>query len=456
MVLVARVRLVPSATPGQTVVINQLSDLAGPRWGKYFVGPLQIAICYGAVIGCILLGGQSLKFIYLLYNPSGKMQLYQFITIFGTVPLFLAQIPSFHSLRHINLASLLLVLAYSACVVAGSIHIGNSRNAPNKDYSIKGSKENRILGAINGISIIATTYGCGIIPEIQATIAPPVKGKMFKGLCVCFGVIVSTYFSVAISGYWAFGNQSQPSILSNFMDENRPLLPSWFLLLTNIFTLMQLATITVMVKNLPPMNHAPPSIMSQFNQEEIMSQIYLQPTNEVFEKWFANPKMDQFSARNVMPRLVLRSLSVIIGTTFAAMFPFFGDIMALFGAFGVIPLDFILPMVLYNLTFKPSRQSIVFWANTLIAVASSALVAMGALASVRQIILDAKTYNLFANVVDESAQGKPSPAGCGGVLRDAKGHVEGVFSGSAGFACSNEAELVAFLLLLNGCILFCS
>ncbi|MFQ6647432.1 hypothetical protein Gotur_021621 [Gossypium turneri] len=454
-------------------------DILGPRWGKYFVGPLQIAICYGAVIGCILLGGQSLKFIYLLYNPSGKMQLYQFITIFGTVPLFLAQIPSFHSLRHINLASLLLVLAYSACVVAGSIHIGNSRNAPNKDYSIKGSKENRILGAINGISIIATTYGCGIIPEIQATIAPPVKGKMFKGSCVCFGVIVSTYFSVAISGYWAFGNQSQPSILSNFMDENRPLLPSWFLLLTNIFTLMQLVTITV---------------------------IYLQPTNEVFEKWFANPKMDQFSARNVMPRLVLRSLSVIIGTTLAAMFPFFGDIMALFGAFGVIPLDFILPMVLYNLTFKPSRQSIVFWANTLIAVASSALVAMGALASVRQIILDAKTYNLFANVlllqpydvdtmasmlidmgtrqklvmmsnvinanmaaklyvpggnnvkfsVDELAQGKPSPAGCGGVLRDAKGHVEGVFSGSAGFACSNEAELVAFLLLLNGCILFCS
>lgn len=310
-------------------------------------------------------------FIYLLYNPSGKMQLYQFITIFGTVPLFLAQIPSFHSLRHINLASLLLVLAYSACIVAGSIHIGNSRNAPNKDYSIKGSKENSILGAINGISIIATTYGCGIIPEIQATIAPPVKGKMFKGLCVCFGVIVSTYFSVAISGYWAFGNQSQPSILSNFMDENRPLLPSWFLLLTNIFTLMQLVTITV---------------------------IYLQPTNEVFEKWFANPKMDQFSARNVMPRLILRSLSVIIGTTLAAMFPFFGDIMALFGAFGVIPLDFILPMVLYNLTFKPSRQSIVFWANTLIAVASSALVAMGALASVRQIILDAKTYNLFANV----------------------------------------------------------
>ncbi|XP_039038273.1 GABA transporter 1-like [Hibiscus syriacus] len=350
---------------------DMATDILGPRWGKYLVGPLQIAICYGAVIACILLGGQSLKFIYLLYNPSGKMQLYQFITIFGTVPLVLAQIPSFHSLRHINLASLLLILAYTALVVAGSIHIGNSRNAPNKDYSVHGSKENRIFGVINGISIIATTYGCGIIPEIQATVAPPVKGKMFKGLCICFGVIAITYFSVAISGYWAFGNRSQQTVLSNFMARNRPLLPIWFLLLTNIFTLTQLAAVSV---------------------------VYLQPTNEVFEKWFANPKMDQFSARNVIPRLVLRSLSVIIAIVFAAMIPFFGDIMALFGAFGIIPLDFILPMVLYNLTFKPSRKGLVFWGNTLIAIASSALVAMGAVASVRQIILDANTYNLFANM----------------------------------------------------------
>lgn len=38
--------------------------------------------------------------------------------------LVLAQIPSFHSLRHINLVSLVLCLAYSACATAGSIYIG--------------------------------------------------------------------------------------------------------------------------------------------------------------------------------------------------------------------------------------------------------------------------------------------------------------------------------------------
>jgi len=108
--------------------------------------------------------------------------------------------------------------------------------------------------------------------------------------------------------------------------------------------------------------------------------------------------MDQFSIRNVIPRLIFRSLSVISATFLAAMLPFFGDIMALFGAFGCIPLDFILPMVFYNVTFKPSKKGLVFWGNTLIAVASTLLAAVGAVASVRQIVLDARTYSLFADV----------------------------------------------------------
>lgn len=139
----------------------------------------------------------TLQFIYLLYHPKGAMQLYQFILIFASVPLILAQMPSFHSLRHINLISLILCLAYAACATAGAIYIGEhkitswqpkkflctswvlcivffffsptglSKNAPARAYSIKGSQLNRVFGAFNGISIISTTYASGIIPEIQ-------------------------------------------------------------------------------------------------------------------------------------------------------------------------------------------------------------------------------------------------------------------------------------------------
>ncbi|XP_028780420.1 GABA transporter 1-like isoform X1 [Neltuma alba] len=381
----------------------------GPRWAKYYVGPLQLAICFGAVISGPLVGGQSLKFIYILYNPAGTMKLYQFIVICGVITLGLAQLPSFHSLRHMNLVSLILCVAYSACATIGSIYIGkqieseqihmasstenykkkistyiymccvcvyisghHSKNiAASRSYAVNGSSIDKLFGVFNGISIIATAYACGIIPEIQATIAAPVKGKMLKGLSVCYCVIVTTYFMVAISGYWAFGNQASVTIIASFMaQQQKPLLPTWFLLITNLFTLLQVLAVTV---------------------------IYLQPTNELFETIFADPKLGEFSIRNVVPRLISRSLSVVVATVLAAMLPFFGDIMAVLGAFGCIPIDFILPMVFFNLTFKPSKRSLLFWGNTFIALASSVLVVIGAIASVRQIVLDAKTYSLFSD-----------------------------------------------------------
>lgn len=127
-------------------------------------------------------------------------------------------------------------------------------------------------------------------------------------------------------------------------------------------------------------------------------QVYLQPTNVVIDRRFADPNKSEFSKRNMIPRLIFRSLSVVIAATVAAMLPFFGDMMALAGALGCIPLDFILPMIFYNVAFKPSKKSLIFWGNTVIAAVSAVLVAVGAVASIRQIILDAKTYKLFANM----------------------------------------------------------
>ncbi|XP_027347283.1 GABA transporter 1-like isoform X1 [Abrus precatorius] len=346
-------------------------DILGPRWGRYFVGPIQFAVCYGAVVACTLLGGQCMKAIYLLSNPNGTMKLYEFVIIFGCFMLILAQTPSFHSLRHINLVSLVLSLAYSACATVGSIYIGDSSKGPEKDYSLKGNSVNRLFGVFNAVAIIATTYGNGIIPEIQATLAPPVKGKMFKGLCVCYAVLILTFFSVSVSGYWAFGNESESLILSNFVDNGKPLVPRWFIYMTNIFTIAQLSAVGV---------------------------VYLQPTNEVLEQTFGDPESPEFSKRNIIPRVISRSLAMTVATIVAAMLPFFGDINSLMGAFGFIPLDFILPVVFYNLTFKPSKRSLIFWLNVTIAVVFSAFGAIASIAAVRQIVLDAKNYRLFANV----------------------------------------------------------
>jgi len=69
---------------------------------------------------------------------------------------------------------------------------------------------------------------------------------MFKGLCVCYTVITVTFFSVTVSGYWAFGNESAGLILSNFIDhDGNPLVPSWFIVMTNVFTILQLSAVSV-------------------------------------------------------------------------------------------------------------------------------------------------------------------------------------------------------------------
>ncbi|CAN1252513.1 GABA transporter 1, partial [Linum perenne] len=285
--------------------------ILGPKWARYYVGPIQFIVCYGAVVACILLGGQCMK----------------------------------------------------------GHHRSSSAAA---SYSLPGDNtQDRLFGVFNAVAIIATTYGNGIIPEIQATVAPPVKGKMFKGLCVCYAVILATFFSVAISGYWAFGNEAHGLVLSNFVVDGKALVPKWFVLMTNVFTVLQLCAVAV---------------------------VYLQPTNEVLESLFGDPKREQFSARNVVPRILSRSASVVLATTLAAMLPFFGDINAIIGAFGFIPLDFILPLVFYNLTFKPSKRSLVFWLNSVIAFVFAVVGAIAAVAAVRQIGLDANTYRLFANV----------------------------------------------------------
>lgn len=56
--------------------------------------------------------------------PNGSLKLYHFIAMVTLVMIILSQLPSFHSLRHINSVSLLLSLGYTflvvgACIVAG-------------------------------------------------------------------------------------------------------------------------------------------------------------------------------------------------------------------------------------------------------------------------------------------------------------------------------------------------
>ncbi|CAL0313333.1 unnamed protein product [Lupinus luteus] len=347
------------------------ADVLGSGMMFYFVIFIQTAINTGIGVGAILLAGECLQIIYSSISPNGSMKLYEFIAMVTVVMIVLSQLPTFHSLRHINFFSLLLSLGYTILVAAACIHAGTSKNAPPRDYSLEPKKSMRVFSAFSSISIIAAIYGNGILPEIQATLAPPATGKMVKGLTMCYAVAFVTFYSAAISGYWVFGNKSNSNILKSLLpDEGPALAPTWVLGLGVIFVLLQLFAIGL---------------------------IYSQVAYEIMEKKSADVKQGLFSKRNLIPRLILRTIYMAFCGFMAAMLPFFGDISAVVGAIGFIPLDFVLPMLLYNMTFKPSKTSLTYWTNMSIMVVFTGAGIMGAFSSIRNLVLDANKFKLFSN-----------------------------------------------------------
>ena len=210
---------------------------------------------------------------------------------------------------------------------------------------------------------------------MQATLAPPAAGKMMKALVLCYSVIGFTFYLPSITGYWAFGSQVQSNVLKSLMPDSGPVLaPTWLLGMAVLFVLLQLLAIGL---------------------------VYSQVAYEIMEKNSADVTRGKFSRRNVVPRLLLRTLYLAFCAFMAAMLPFFGDIVGVVGAVGFIPLDFVLPVIMYNIALAPPRRSLMYIANTAIMVLFVGVGAIGAFASIRKLVLDAGHFKLFSNnVVD--------------------------------------------------------
>uniref|UniRef100_R7WF75 Amino acid transporter transmembrane domain-containing protein n=1 Tax=Aegilops tauschii TaxID=37682 RepID=R7WF75_AEGTA len=239
------------------------------------------AINVGVTIGSILLAGNSLQIMYTTLVPYGPLKLYHFIVAVASVLALLSQMPSFHSLRYINLGSLVLSVGYTILVSAACIRAGLSSNAPAKDYSLSTSKSEKTFDAFLSVSILAAAFGNGILPEIQATLVPPAAGKMVKALVINYSVAFFTFYPLAITGYWAFGKTVQSNAIQSLMPATGPsLAPRWLLCLTVVLVLFQLLAIAL---------------------------LYAQVVYEVMEKRVADATRGRFSWRNLLPRVAMRT-----------------------------------------------------------------------------------------------------------------------------------------------------
>lgn len=109
-------------------------------------------------------------------------------------------------------------------------------------------------------------------------------------------------------------------------------------------------------------------------------------------------KGSALNIKNLSFRVLVRGGYLTFNTFVAALLPFLGDFMSLTGAISTFPLTFILANHMYLVAKKnklTSSQKLWHWLNIgFFSIASLA----ATVAAVRLIVVDSKTYHVFADL----------------------------------------------------------
>jgi hypothetical protein len=110
-----------------------------------------------------------------------------------------------------------------------------------------------------------------------------------------------------------------------------------------------------------------------------------------------NPKQGPFSLRNALSRLGVTTVYTVIVTLIAAAVPFFGDFVALCGAIGFTPLDFIIPIIAYLKVRNPKNRFL--WVVYVTIIVLYTIVAiLGSIGAIQFINRDTARYKFFGNL----------------------------------------------------------
>ncbi|XP_051143378.1 proline transporter 1 isoform X2 [Andrographis paniculata] len=314
-------------------------------------------------VGFVILAGNSLKAMYVLFQDDHAMKLPHFIGIAGLVcSLFAILIPNLSALRVWLAVSTFFSLVYFVIVFALALKDG--LEAPPRNYSIPGTITSRIFTAVGALSNLFFAFNTGMLPEIQATVRPPVIGNMMKALYFQFTVGVLPLYAVTIVGYWAYGFKASAYLLNNVNG------PVWLKAVANL---------------------------SAFLQTIVALHIFASPMYEYLDTR-CDIKGSALAIRNLWFRVAMRGGYLGITTFVSALLPFLGDFMSLTGAVSTIPLTFVLANHMYLVakdykleSFQKSWHWLNIWFFGCMAVAASG-------AALRLIAVDSSFYHFFADL----------------------------------------------------------
>ncbi|KAK4385372.1 Proline transporter 2, partial [Sesamum angolense] len=367
-------------------------DLAGFIYGRKaysLTWGLQYVNLFMINVGYIILAGNSLKAMYVLFQDDNIMKLPHFIAIAGLAcGLFAVAVPHLSALRVWLAFSTLFSLVYIVIAFAlalkmvqpplflvkifrafvlpflskSFIFIGIE--APPRDYNIHGTKASRIFTTIGASANLVFAFNTGMLPEIQATVRQPVVENMMKALYFQFTVGVVPMYAVTFIGYWAYGSNASTYLLNNVHG------PIWLKATANI---------------------------SAFLQTIIALHIFASPMYEYLDTKYGI-KGSALALRNLSFRVLVRGSYLGITTFISALLPFLGDFMSLTGALSTFPLTFILANHMYLVAKKhklTSLQKNWHWLNVCFFGCMSLAAAIAAL---RLIAVDSSFYHVFADL----------------------------------------------------------
>jgi amino acid permease len=334
----------------------------GPRYGKHIVESVQFTLMIGLCITYSVTAGQSIKGIVDDECDGADCEdgLAPWIVLFGVAQLLLSQVPDFHSLWWISLLGAAMSVGYCCIAAAASTAAAINSPMPPPMTRPNESEADHFFGVLNALGGIAFTFGGqAVLPEIQATLARPPKTytSMMKGIAVAYVVVILAYFSVAISGYAAYGATVRPDVLLS-ISHPVPLIDA-----ANLMVVLHVAA---------------------------GYQIFGMPLFEIVEEAVREKYRPHQPPRPVVLRLILRSAFVCGTTLVACLVPFFGELMGLIAAVGLMPITFILPPLLWVSSRKPQGAERVVCIS--IAVVTSILALLSLIGSMRNIIVNWQNF----------------------------------------------------------------
>lgn len=334
----------------------------GPKLGFWIVLPCQLTMMIGLGIVYSVTGGKSMQRIWGLYPPSPRPSfgISAWIVVFGAAQIIISLLKNFNSLRGISFMAAVMSLGYST--IAFGLLMKNGRQ-PGTVYNnnAANSQADKILSGFNSLGIIAFAYGGhNVILEIQATMpSPPATLKPYmNGVYIAYGIVSWCYFTVAFSGYWAYGFGAKDNIL---------------------FTLEHPAGVIALASAMVLVH-----VLGSY-------QVYTVPVYDMIEHLMLKRgvKLGFFG------RFLYRTTYVGFTTLIAVILPFFGDLLGFVGAIATGPTTFWLPPLMWLILKRPSISNIHTIPSYFCLVYGITVTILGSIGGLRGIIVSASGYKFF-------------------------------------------------------------